>query len=98
MRLSDGDLRRLGEESLHVEFFYRTMRSVRNALRFHLAKSEEEKNRYARDELENANASARIYREAPWLDLSLRRDAGFPSSTRMLKSKIEILEKHLGGQ
>ena len=98
MVLSRGDRARLCEEAAHVEFFYRTMLSVRNALGFLLAKSGEERTPFARDELENARSATHLYEEAPWLDLSLRRDAGFPSSIRMLNAKIEILEKHLNGR
>ena len=97
MDLSSGDASRLKEEALHIEFFHRTMLSIKNTLGFLLAEPGEGRMVHAGRELENAEAAWHLYEEAPWLDLSLRRDAGFPPSMEMLKSKINILKEHLDG-
>ncbi len=93
---TEADSERLMEEHLHVEFFHRTMVSVHNTLGFlRLEEGDAGIPSILECELDNAREARRIYREAPWLDLSLRVDAGFPSSVDMLESKIRLLELQL---
>lgn len=97
------DRKRLHEEVLHVEFFHRTLISVVNALEFLMIRDRGETpdpgrmEAVVRDELENALLARHIYDEAPWLDISLRVDAGFPSSRKILETKIGLLRSHIDG-
>jgi hypothetical protein len=93
---TEADSVRLREEHLHIEFFHRTMVSVHNTLGFlSLEEGDAEIPSILECELDNARKARRIYQEAPWLDLSLRVDAGFPSCVDMLESKIRLLEVQL---
>ncbi|MFX0098460.1 MAG: hypothetical protein ACFFCS_02690 [Candidatus Hodarchaeota archaeon] len=96
---------RLNEELNTAEFLYRTFLCVFNSITFLRNKEEynrsqkqeihEEMKNIARSELENTIASKKMIADGPWLNLNLRVEGRFKSSTKMIEKKIQLLEEFL---
>jgi len=86
------------EEKYLCEFIYRTFESIVNTYKF--LEQKERGNlagmvEIAEQELLNARLSRSIFIACPWLDLSLRVDGKYPSSLKMIDTKITIMEQEI---
>jgi hypothetical protein len=91
----------LTEEKQLCELVYRTFRSTVNTYKFLYCKQAGNRSgmlETAENEMENAKQARSIYIGSPWLDLSLRVDGKFPSSVRMIDTKIKIMKEEISLQ
>jgi len=102
---TEADRRNLREEALLTELVYRTMKACENTVRFLRARRECERTgdpsfrtamrEVALQEKANALAADHIYEEAPWLDISERRDGQFASCREMIAEKARWIDRFL---
>ena len=95
---TEEDRRRYREELCLTELIYRTIQSCSQVAAFITARDAGDTaamRTIAVEERANALAAAPIYREAPWLDFTMRLDGYYSSAAEMIAEKIRIIDDWL---
>jgi hypothetical protein len=95
---TEADRQNYREEVLLTELIYRTILACSNTVKFIMARDNGDiltMQAVAIDEKDNAISAITVYKQAPWLDYTMRIDGYYSAAEDMINEKVKMIDEWL---